>query len=171
MKKIFLLILIISLIFSVIAFAGNNGGNNPLSLDISMPADGAADIPVDQEIKLTFSNNVINSSIKENNMSCFQLVDSTGKEVAIEVIMGDDQINPDQKNDIIVKPIENLSEGITYSLKINGDLSSKNGNTLSEEIIVSFSTVSSGMNKNIILIAGIFVVAIIALFIRRKKTK
>ena len=49
-------------------------GDNPVSLDTSSVEDGQKDVPVDTEIELTFTNNVINASVKDNNLECFELM-------------------------------------------------------------------------------------------------
>jgi hypothetical protein len=171
MKRILVFSIIMVMMLSMTAFAGDNNGQSLLTITETMPVDGAKDIPVDQVIKLSFSNNVINSSIRENNMACFKLVDSDDNDVTIEVFMDDDQIHPDQKRIIKITPTEGFAENMTYTLKINGDMSGKNGNTLGDELTVSFSTVSTGIDSNVIIIAAIFIVALVVVFIRRSKAK
>ncbi len=171
MKRILVFSIIMVMMLSMTAFAGDNNEQSLLTITETMPVDGAKDIPVDQVIKLSFSNNVINSSIRENNMACFKLVDSDDNDVTIEVFMDDDQIHPDQKRIIKITPTEGFAENMTYTLKINGDMSGKNGNTLEDELTVSFSTVSTGIDSNVITIAAIFIIALVVVFIRRSKAK
>jgi hypothetical protein len=171
MKRILVFSIIMVMMLSMTAFAGDNNGQSLLTITETIPVDGAKNIPVDQVIKLSFSNNVINSSIRENNMACFKLVDSDDNDVTIEVFMDDDQIHPDQKRIIKITPTEGFAENMTYTLKINGDMSGKNGNTLGDELTVSFSTVSTGIDSNVITIAAIFIIALVVVFIRRSKAK
>jgi methionine-rich copper-binding protein CopC len=171
MKKTLVFAMIMIMMLSITVFAGDNNGQSPLMVKETIPADGAEDIPIDQEIKLSFSNNVINTTIRENNMACLQLVDSDGNNVDMKIFMADDQIHPDQKRDIIITPAANLAENMTYTLKINGDLSGKNGNTLGEELTVSFSTISTGIDPAVIAVAAIFLIALIVVIIKRSKAK
>ena len=171
MKKILVFAMIMIMMLSMTVFAGDNNGQSQLMMKETIPADGAEDIPVNQEIKLSFSNNVINSTIMENNMTCLQLVDSDGNDIDIAIFMADDQIHPDQKRDIIITPAVNLAENMTYTLKINGDLSGKNGNTLGEELTVSFSTISTGIDPTVIAVTAIFIIALVVVFLKRSKAK
>lgn len=161
MKKTLLLIMTIMLIFSLFSAAEATSGNKPLFLDISTPEDGASDIAIDQEIKLVFSKNVVNISVKDINMTCFSLEDSAGNNVPIEIVMGDDQIHPDQKRDIMIKALEDLKENMTYTVKISPDMMAKNGNTLGEEVTLSFSTISTESGSSSISTPTIALVAVL----------
>lgn len=126
------------------AFADNGdgsggGSNNPLTLEASSVQNGAKDVPTDCEITLTFSKNVVNFTVKENNMACFSVTDSDGGPVETQVIMGDDQVDPDVKRIVVVKPA-GLKEGGTYSLRIDGALTSKSGVSLGDDIVITFTT-------------------------------
>lgn len=119
---------------------GSGGGNGePLMLTSSDPADGQKDVQVEGHIKLVFSKNVTNMTVKENNLKCFSLTqDSTI--VPIKVIIADDQVEPEKKNDIEVVPDNELLPGVTYTLKVDGSLKSKSGVDLGKEISISFTT-------------------------------
>ncbi|MCM1989485.1 Ig-like domain-containing protein [Oceanirhabdus seepicola] len=148
MKKImrmsFLMLLMISMLqVNVFAGGGNGGGKSALKLESSTPAN-KGDIGVDESIKLKFSNNVVNMKVAENNKTCFKLVDADGNELPIKVVMGDDQVNKDIKNDIEIVPVKSLEEGQTYKLIIDGKLEAKNGSKLKDEKIVTFKTEGSG---------------------------
>ena len=141
-----ILILITSLALSVFAEGGNGDGsgggkNVPLGLAESSIPDGSTNIPTNVTITLTFNKNVVNFTVKDNNMTCFSLSDSRGNNVPVSVLMGDDQVDPDIKRIVNIKP-SSLSEGETYALTISGRLTAKSGAVLGNDIILHFSTVA-----------------------------
>ena len=146
MKRIFaaLIALVLALSTGVCALAeggdGSGGGSgNPLTLDWSTVPDGSTDVPTDVTITLTFTKNVVNFTVRDNNMGCFTLVDSGGSRVPVAVIMGDDQVDPDVKRIISISP-DTLSPGETYTLIISGGLQAKNGTYLGSDIALTFTT-------------------------------
>lgn len=74
-----LIITTASLVFAEGSKGGGEGKDEPLSLVSSNPADGQKDVPVDTQIKLVFSKNVVNMSVKDNNQKCFSLMEGAGK--------------------------------------------------------------------------------------------
>ena len=87
--------------FAVCAFAeggngdGTGGGKDqPLTLVSSSIPNGSENVSTTPEIVLTFSKNVVNFTVKDNNEKCFSMIDSKGNNVPIDVIMGDDQVDP-----------------------------------------------------------------------------
>lgn len=171
MKKTLILLMALTLLLSVFTVAEATEGNKPLFLDTSTPEDGATDIPLEQEIKLVFSKNVVNLSVKDNNMNCFTMEDSDGNDVPIYIEMGDDQIHPDQKRDVVINPVEGLKENLTYTIRISPDMLAKNGNNLGEEVTVTFSTISTHAVVNTAEIAtwAIIIVLVITVFIVRRR--
>lgn len=146
MKKILTLLVAIVMLFSMsaVAFAGNgdgSGGGNgePLMLAGSTVSNGSTNVPTDVYITLTFSKNVVNFSVKSNNMGCFSMVDSKGNSVPLSVIMGDDQVDPDCKRIVGIQP-SGLAEGETYTLIISGNMTSKSGVALGSDVYISFTT-------------------------------
>jgi len=103
-NKARLLVVFLALVFSFIgilpsAYAENGDGtggghDNPLTILSSTPEAGQKDVPVTEEINLHFSKNVINMTVKDNNMQCFALYDSNGTSIPLQVIMADDQVEP-----------------------------------------------------------------------------
>lgn len=174
MKKIirigFLMVLMMSML-QVNAFAGdgNGGGGSALKLESSIPADQGK-IGVDESIKLKLSNNVVNMKVAENNKTCFKLVDADGNEIPIKVIMGDDQVDKDIKNDIEIAPVEPLEEGQTYKLIIDGNLEAKNGSKLKDEKILTFKTEGSGVSP-VVIGGGIAILAVLIFVIMTYKNK
>lgn len=119
---------------------GSGGGQNvPLGLASSNPADGASNVAVNTQIKLTFNKNVINMSVKDNNVKCFDLYNN-GLQVPINVIMADDQIQPEYKREVTIAPQQSLQPGSSYTLKISPELQAKSGAVLGQEVKVSFTT-------------------------------
>lgn len=136
--SVFLLVVCLVLVTSTYALAGNK----PLYLESSNPAYGDRDIPVDLIIDLKFSKNVVNMKVKENNLQCFRLISVTGTVVPVEVIMADDQLYREKRNDIKIKPLTLLDKNTFYTLIIDSSLKAKNGNTLAETIYIPFGTIS-----------------------------
>ena len=120
---------------------GSGGGQSqPLSLVTSYPENGAKGVSLKPDITLTFNKNVINMTVKDNNKECLSLQSANGVMVAIEVIMADEQIEPEKKRVIVLRPIRELLPGTQYTVKISPKLQAKNGTTLDKETKVSFTT-------------------------------
>lgn len=119
---------------------GSGGGSgNPLTLVSSSPASGEEDVPINSTILLEFSKNVVNMSVKDNNAACFSLYQGESL-IAVNVVMADDQMEPDKKRQIIVVPVEPLQPGTLYTLKISPEVTSKSGVSLGEQVQISFTT-------------------------------
>ncbi len=119
---------------------GTGGGKSiAFALDSSAPENGSTNVPLDTAITLTFNKNVVNLTVKENNMKCFALKDNAENNIAIQVEMGDDQIDPTVKRIITIRPKAKLSEGNTYTLNISKDLKAKNESSLEQDATVKFT--------------------------------
>lgn len=134
-KNAVLLIALTLLVLSPLA-----AGDKTVMLGSSEPADGATAVAVDTEFILTFTSNVINMKVSDNNKSCFKLLDENGEQVDMEVLMADDQIEPEFKRIIRIKADENLNKDSAYSIVISGKLKAKNGSEMGNDITVSFRT-------------------------------
>lgn len=135
----------IMLLSAVPAQAGNGDGtgggkSEPLRLVSSVPADGAKNVPVPSRILLTFSKNVVNMTVNENNKTCFSLQSEAGKEIPVTVFMADDQIEPEKRNDVILYPSGALQSGTPYMVKVSQMLRSKSGVNLQQPVTVRFTT-------------------------------
>lgn len=120
---------------------GTGGGQDePLALASSSPANGQTGVGLQPVIKLTFTKNVINLAIRDANKKCFSMVSSTGSNVAIEVIMADDQIYPEEKRNVSLKPLQALKPNSTYTVKISSQLQAKSGVSLGREVTIKFTT-------------------------------
>lgn len=120
---------------------GTGGGQgNPLTLVSSSLADGQKDVSLSPQMTLTFSKNVVNMSVKDNNQNCFTLSSANGIQIPIKVTMADDQMEPEKKQIIVVSPATKLSPGTQYILKILPGLTSKSGVTLGQTVSINFYT-------------------------------
>jgi hypothetical protein len=130
------LAVMVFLLLAVSVFAGGK----PLELSSAEPADGAVGVPINQFLLLSFSKNVVNFSVTENNVSCFGLKTSSGEVIEIEIEMGDDQMDPELKRIVKVIPVSPLRHNHEYNLTISAELQSKNGEILGEDVIIRFVT-------------------------------
>ncbi|MBB6480395.1 Ig-like domain-containing protein [Spirochaeta isovalerica] len=133
-------IIVASIVFVLFHFA-LVAGNKPLSLSSSSPENGASGISVDAVLELEFSNNVVNLSVQENNKASIVLRDGDGKVLEIEVIFPDDQLEPEKKRMIAVRPVSPLEKGTLYTLEIAPTFQAKNGSSLAEPVELTFTTV------------------------------
>ena len=123
---------------------GSGGGASGVSLRGTSIEDGR--IEADDVITLNFSSNVVNAEVRENNISAISILDEDGGEVAIEVLMADDQIEPEGRRDIHIKPLDPLPDG-AYTLVIDGKLQAKNGSTVGSDIVVPFVAGDPGLTS------------------------
>lgn len=142
---VFILAVLCSIVLVLPAMAGEGDGSGggkdqPLALTSSSPADGQKDVTLSGEIKLTFSKNVVYLTVRDNNSRCLALYSQEGKEIPIEVIMADDQVEFDKRRDIVIKPRQELQDGTKYTVKVAPQLKSKSGVTLGKEVVISFTT-------------------------------
>lgn len=128
------------------AFAGTGNGDGtgggkdkPLELASSSIANGAKDVSQNPEIVLTFTKNVVHFTVRDNNQKCFSMTDSSGKAVPINVLMGDDQVDPSIKRIVTIKPQSSLTPGETYLLKIGGGITSKSGVSIGKDSYIAFT--------------------------------
>lgn len=138
---IFLIILSNTTSFADDTVVKEDGQSIEFQLVESTPQNLSVDVALDAEIKLLFNKNVVNMTVKENNLKCIKLTDAKGEAVAVDLIFPDDQIEPDRKREIIIKPNEPLNENETYKVEISADMQAKNGSVLGEPAFVSFTTV------------------------------
>lgn len=131
-KLIVVLMLVLLVVMAAPSYA--------LDLVKSDPQDGVSGVALDTELYMLFDKNVVNFKIKEKNAQCFTLFDGQNQVVPIDVIFADDQIEPEKRNEIIVKPQGLLQKGKAYRLEVSPELLAKNGTALGKKIIISFST-------------------------------
>jgi len=169
MKRIGILVLslliVLSLGFAVFA------GDKQLALDTTSIEDGAKAVSLNPEFKLVFTNNVVNMKVKGSNISAIRMDDADGNSVELIVEMADDQVNPEEKRNVIVKAQEALEADKSYTLLIGKSFSGKNGSSLKEDIKINFTTEGGKKPMNGIAMGAGVVVILGALvgFSRRKK--
>lgn len=170
MKKIALLVLSCLIVLSI-SFA-SFAGDKKLSLDSSTIEDGATEVSLTPEINLVFTNNVINNSVREANMSAISMTDSKDNIIEISVVMADDQVNPEEKRNVKVAIKNELSPSSEYVLHIDGSFSGKNGSALGEEVKISFATIAGESNSPnyMMIFIGVTILALVAFIAFRKKT-
>lgn len=173
MKKI-LVMLVVAMMMSAVAVNAGDGdgsGKSKLKLESSVPESGTSGVALDEAIKLKFSNNVVNMKVSDNNMTCFTLLDSKGNEVAIEVLMGDDQVNQDIKNDVVIKPVNVLAKNESYQLIVSGQMMAKNGTLMEDDSVIEFDTNASGGSTLIYVVIAAIVIVLVAVFVFARKKK
>lgn len=130
---------------------GTGGGQDAiLTLEQATVKDGDKDVELDRRIVFTFNKNVVNISVKENNEKCFSVVDEKGEPVSFSIIMADDQLEREKRNDIEIEIADGLKEGKQYNVGISKNLTSKSGDVLDKDYEYSFSTINyaaEGDNK------------------------
>ena len=119
---------------------GGTGGGGGLTLDSSTVSNNETDVELTRELNFVFSNNVTNLTVKDNNESCFSMTDETGAQVQINVILADDQLERDLRNDILIEVIGGMEPGKTYTIHISGNVMARNEATLGEDISFTFTT-------------------------------
>ncbi|MEN6461556.1 MAG: S-layer homology domain-containing protein [Syntrophomonas sp.] len=148
--------------------AQTEGGQNPLILDgayltTATPSSSTSDtgesvddstsVPVKPTIKFIFERSVAQDELWSNNKLCFTMKDSSGASVSLNVfkISNGTEINPNERHNLFITPLSNLTAGNTYYITISKNLQANNGKTLGEaydgkDIVISF-TVAGGTNS------------------------
>ena len=111
-----------------------------LTLDSSNIASGDENVPVNTEIKLTFSNNVITNAVRDHNLQCFSLESSKKQPVEIDVIMPEPNDHSGKKNEIIIRPKHGLQSNTVYVLTISENLQGSNQKLLGTDKMIIFTT-------------------------------
>lgn len=141
--------LLLLLLTAVPSFAeggdGTGGGNGenkdiPLTLERASIANGQKDVAVNETIQLNFNKNICNVTVLPNNKKCFHLTDADGKAAAIRLIFPDNQVQKDYRHEVFIQPAEDLSPNTTYRLSVDRTLQAKNGTTIDNAYVLSFTT-------------------------------
>lgn len=117
---------------------GKGGGSSePLTVSAASIEEGAS-IAAGDSITLTFSKNVCDSAVREANAGLVSL--ATVEDVAVEadVVLADDQIEPEKKNDITVTPKAPLAPG-SYVLTAKAGITSKSSDVLAQDYLLTFT--------------------------------
>jgi len=135
-----LLVLAVTLCGSAVALAGDGSGDNrdqPITVVHSSLEDGAVIDGDTLSVHLEFNKNVVHISVRQNNMTRFALYNERGERQPLEVIMGDEQVDPSVKRLVDLKAT-GLQPG-TYTLVIEKGLMAKNGTELDRDITFRFT--------------------------------
>ena len=133
-------ILVVVFTLGTISAMAQDSGKNPLVLEAFRMTDELNDEGQRNiVIEFTFSKNVVNMEVSENNSQCFKVINKEGgSEVAVEVEMADDQIEREKRNNITLITKEGIESLKTYQIIISPELESKSGEKLGEELILEF---------------------------------
>ena len=140
---IWLMILLLLFAFPALAEGGNGTGGGKgetVSVDKTSVEEGGTAAP-DEEIILTFTNNVVNAKVRDKNAGLISLVNEAGDLVEIDVILADDQVEPDLKREIKVVPKTPLEAG-KYALTAHAGITAKNGSEMAEDFVLTFTVAS-----------------------------
>ena len=125
---------------------GTGGGNiGFITLNDSTIRDGDIDVELSPRIVFYFSNNVIAFQVRDKNSQSFTLADDACNAVEINVILADEQLERELRRYIGVEPVNPLQPGRSYTLTIDADLEANNGNTLGQDITITFTTAADSI--------------------------
>lgn len=138
-------LLALLMVLNVTAFAagGEGGGENQLTLVSAKVGDAdlsGSKIPAGSEITLTFSNNVTDESVLENNIGKIKVRTADDTEAQASVSPGAD------KTVFTVTLGSELAKG-DYKLTVGKDFAAKNGSTLGTKQEISFSVKGNGSGE------------------------
>lgn len=111
-------------------------GDNPLDFVSSAPSNGATGVSLNPRIVLTFTLNVVDDSVWDNNRTQIRLFRNSTS-VAVNVTRS--TVFEDRRN-IYVRPVNSLRPSTDYRLVILPGLTGNNGNTLGETVTIRFRT-------------------------------
>lgn len=118
--------------------------NNPLAVESCVPADGATGVANLEYVKIVFTKNIAYMTIREANKQCFSLWSGSQK-IPAAIIIADDQIEREKRNDVLVKPLQALKPGAAYRVEIAPELQSKSGVFLGQKVAISFTMAGAGL--------------------------
>lgn len=111
-------------------------GDNPLDFVSSTPSNGATGVSLNPRIVLTFTLNVVDDTVWDNNHTQFRLFRNSTS-VAVNVTRS--AVFEERRN-IYVRPVNSLRPSTDYRLVILPGLTGNNGNTLGETVTIRFRT-------------------------------
>lgn len=143
-----ILALVMALLIPMNAFAagdgtGTGGGKGEALTVESATVENGGTLSAGDSITLVFSKNVTNASVAETNQTLFTVTDSQGAPVEVQVVLADDQIEPDKKNDVVIQLPQDLADG-SYTLTAAAGVTSKSGETMKEDYTLQFTVGQAG---------------------------
>ncbi|MFI3177908.1 MAG: hypothetical protein R3Y67_10550 [Eubacteriales bacterium] len=148
---------------------GEGGGDSALSVEV-VNFEDEGNIAVGESLEFEASNNICNSSVKDNNYTCISVTDADGGAVDYEVVLYDDQLEAERKADITVN-ITGAVEGTTYKVIFSEDLTSKNGNSLGSEQVFTVTVGNPSSSMTMVIVAVIAIIVIVGVGIVATKKK
>lgn len=126
--------------------AEDTSGKNPVRVMGCSISEGAV-LKSLHVITITFSNNVVNASVAENNRSKIKILDAGGGRVPSAVSMADDQVQSDLRRIITISPTSALEDG-NYRLVVKAGVKAKNGTSTPDDYVVHFTIRGSGTEES-----------------------
>lgn len=137
-------LLLLSALLTVPARAHAGFTPEPLAetfvLELSSIKNGESDVPRNPIFTLNFSKNIADISVMVSNSTSFHLVDETGSTIPIRVIFPDGEMQRAYRDQLFVEPKEHLNPNSSYSLVIDNTLQAKNGETIDDAYVFTFTT-------------------------------
>ncbi|MBR6444049.1 MAG: hypothetical protein IKS63_01310 [Firmicutes bacterium] len=172
--------IILALMIMVLAcpavFAANSGN---LKLTDNYPESGTTGASIDNlSVKLYFNQDVkpANKAVKESNEAAITFEDNKGKKVPVIV-----KYHPTKKGQVIVladatsgasskKGAVKIKSNTKYTVTIGKAFKATNGDTMSEDQVISFTTIDQGQASKIqFLMMGAMVVVMVVVMVRSGK--
>lgn len=111
----------------------------PLNFVTSIPRSGARNVSLRPLIRLFFDKNVVSNNVWTNNKSQIELFRGTIS-IPIRVSRIPDTVDFSRRREIFVRPRFNLRPNTTYKLVIKKNLTSKAGEKLGKQVVITFTT-------------------------------
>ena len=118
-----------------------------LTLDGSNIASGDENVPINADIKLTFSNNVITEAVRDHNLQCFSLRNSKNQPLRSMSSWLRPYDNSTKKKEIILHPKFGLRSNTVYILTISDSLQGGNQKLLGTDKIITFTTSDANSSR------------------------
>lgn len=173
-----ILALLISIFAGVSVFAANTGN---LKLEDNYPQNGATGASIDNlSVKLYFNEDVrpASKAVSKSNTKAITFKDDKGKEVPVLV-----KYHPEKKGQVIVladatsgssskKGAAKIKSDTKYTVTIDKSFQATNGDTLADDVKISFTTIDQGQASVIqFLMMGGMVLIMVVVTVRSSKKK
>ena len=139
----------------------------------SYPKDGATNAAVENlGAKLTFSSPVDSAENQAANANCFKIINPEEKELPIKVLY-----NPKDEAEVLVVYDVNAGGQMvsrrpeTYKIFISGDFMNNEGETLGEDITLTFTTINQSRNNRIYFVSLFLMIAVMSVMSMRQAGK
>lgn len=120
-----------------------------LALENSNIVNGAENVPVNPDIRLTFSNDIGSQTVHTNNLLCFNLQTSKNQPVDIDIIVPDPIYPYEEQKDVVIRPLYPLDHNTVYILTVSEKLMGKNHKSLGTDKVIIFTTGNAADNSKV----------------------